>query len=1187
MSEENKSTALIKRELDFVEGEIVEVSLAERKRQELTSALERGEVRAVLPALIAVGISMAASFALSAIARVFTPKQPRQRQGEMSGEVQGLMRSEQGILINEIYGADPGDGKGGVKIPATLIWAVRPRKSFQITRQETGGGKSLGGGTRTQETETAVYDIDFAAMGGRGPLLLKREWGNTDKIIDLDKRGVHEGELSSNTFTAPYQISDDRTASDGKEVTLQAVNPATSAVQFNAITSHGAATRDVTIYYVTTGIVAGQVIPNGGTPISVSLPNSSNARSSIIVAVPLNDGTNTIKIRNLSTTLNLRIDRIFCFPGFSETDRSTGILDTTVSPDPNYDHEQPPDPSTGYLLPFSRHNLVPSVDGYGVTTGQTNQGGYGDFAVYPGTDTQLQDPVIEAALDARYGAGSTPAFRNRAFTRHSSFQLTRWASAMPNITQHWENLIYKNLSQIFGQWCGRVNMLTTDYDFSGVETVKCRGLLVSGRRYSPSEVMSETEEIYDIFFTENEGQILAFLHEDAPQITIDESEIGWSEDDEEFTGLDSTLANEIDLPRRVDVKFIDPDREYEPNTQGESRQVTRGEGQVLLEVAITLIQSEARAASTRKLYRDHVRGTAHRFTLSWGFLHVMCGTIINTTKNGIAISMQLTKKSGGISILECEAEDIETAVLTQAGVVDGGVFEVPPVPIPAMSILALLDIPLRDKDETENIGIGVYGAATPRTNSGQVWTSSSLYVNKVRWEGIADFTLPATIGVITDFNITTTDTIGFDREGWIDIEFYHTDTFTPALESVSEDDVRAGANLMAVNTPQGELLIQFATKDLLSPNRYRISDLLYGRRNTERLLPYVAADRRVVLLNEAVQFIPINIAELNIERDYKAATSGQSLDDAATVSFTWTGKSKQTPAPILTVIRDSAIIPSVLFNFRRSVRLGAEIRDYANAPIGEEQTLIILEILDGSTVIQRFEVRPFDSVPNMWQEFWESPVGSKGAHKNFYGGFSLNNSIASPRSRVESYQAIGAPGLFEYEISSDGAGGSFPHYVGLYRDHMPPLPFGMGYVPDYWFNYKSSPSSGVYTIRAEDQSSSEVNVNEGDRVAIRLDGYLAYYYAPYIDERSKPIFVSTRRLSETERFRALAFTEYSILTSPSEAVCASSYLRSPDLRCVYAYDEAVRDGIDPNTLSIRYWQESASVGRGEVVEETV
>jgi hypothetical protein len=551
---------------------------SEFKRQEVEEALEKGYVRDPVTMtlfgigawhfLAGVGFSIAASIGASLIARSLAPKQKPQRIGAFSGEVQGLMRSEQGVLINEIYGGDPGDGKGGVKIPATIIWASKLRKTISVSRQDVGGGKL--GGHQTQTIENVVYDLDIALMGGRGPLTLKREWGNTDKILDLDKRGVYEGEDSSNTFTAPYAITADPTASDGQEVTLQNAGTPTSAVQFNNVNSNGAATRDLTIYYVTTGSVSGQVIVNGGAPIAVTFPNSSNSRSSKIVSIPLNDGANTIKIKNLSTTLNLRIDRIFCFPG---TDDSTGIIEPSPTPDPTYTPETPPNPATPYQGPLTRHAYAPPVDTYGVTTGQTNQGGYADYAVYPGNTTQLEDPTIQADIDGKYGSGSTPAYRNRAYVRHSNFQLSRWQGVVPSFSQLWEHLTIKNLNQMVSQWCDRAGCLAGDYDFTGLTSAKVRGWLVSGRRYQPKEVIAETEDIYDCFYTENEGQIIGLLQSNAPTITIPESEIGWSEDEESDTiaSITSTLANELDLPRRVDVKFIDPDQRLRDEHSGRSQ----------------------------------------------------------------------------------------------------------------------------------------------------------------------------------------------------------------------------------------------------------------------------------------------------------------------------------------------------------------------------------------------------------------------------------------------------------------------------------------------------------------------------------------------------------------------------------------------------------------------------------------
>lgn len=994
--EKNNCTALVLYEPSYLESCI--------KRLEMEAAIEAGEVRdpvttflfgmTAVHFLIATGVSVGLSLGAGYIASKLAPKPKPQRVGELTGEVQGLMRSDYGIMIPEIYGGDPGDGKGGVKIPALIFWASKLRKTITVTRQSTGGGK-FGGSHQTQEIQSVVYDLDFAAMGPRGPALLKKEWGNTDVLIDLDKRGFYEGEDSSNTFTAPYQITSYKEASNGQDVTLQGHNPATSAVRFNAIVSHGAATRDLTIYYVTTGIVAGQVVVNGGTPLSVSFPNSSNQYSSIVVPnISLADGNNTIEIRNLSTTLNLRIDKIFIWPGTDDSNQGTGILDPTHPTDPTYNPVFPPDPRDSYHTPIDRHSDIPVVDVDGVRTGQTNLAGYADFAIYEGNMTQLEDPVIQADIDGKYGTGSTPAYRGRAYTRHSGFQLTRWQGVMPSISQLWEHKNIKRHSQICEQWCDRVGYPSGGYDFSGTQVIAVRGLLVSGRRYQPKDVMTETEDVYDIFFTETDGKTIALKQEDAPQVTIPEVEIGWaaqeSQDSSTIPTLFGNMANETELPRRVDVKFIDPDRTFETNTQGESRQITEGQSQQLVEVAITLTAKEADEVATRKLYRDYVEGKTYNFTLSWSYIYLYPGYIINTTRNGQNVSIQLTSMKGSIGVLDCEGVEVETSISVQNADTSSNSTTRYIVPIPPMTIAALIDAPrLRDLDETENSGKGFYAAATPRTGPG-VWHGASLYVQKVGWERVADFTLPATMGRQVKANGTASalpqgTTSGFDDVNSLTVDIYG----SPSLQSASDADVLAGQNACIV----GDEVIQFGTATRVndgSPNRWLLSHLRRGLQGTDYALLSHVLNERFVLLNDAVQFVPIDINDRNVTRNYRMVSSGQSLDDAAQVSFTWTGRSLM-PRKILTLTAAKDSTGDWLVSVVGNPRPSEEPADYQaelwldqtrNNPANKKGTFALhtgnshAALLEGSDYTSGVIV--IDGIATLVQRSW-------GSQNNVYG----------------------------------------------------------------------------------------------------------------------------------------------------------------------------------------------------------
>lgn len=930
---------------------LVPVDKGELQRREVEEALKRGEMAEPISGtaiLVSLAISAATTAASYLLSKALAPKPKPIRRGEFSGPLQ-IMQSEQGLMIPEIYGGDPGDGKGGSRIAPIIFWTSGIRKTVTVTRQQVGGGKM--GGRQTQTIEEVSYDIDLALMWARGEQLLKKIWGNADVLYDVDGgRSTYEGE-SASSYTAPYQITDNTSASNGKEVTLQAGT--TAAVQWDTVQSNGAATRTLTIWYANTGITSAELWVNGVLHSTLSLANSANVFKARSVDVALNNGANIIKIINKAPALNIRIDRIYCFPGHATTETTTGVLDPTDIGDPTYDPELPPDPQTPYLGTLTRFDRELVVDSTGVHVGTINHGAVSGLAIYPGNQIQLPDPTIQAAIDGEFGANSTPAYRGRSYSVHSAFGLSRWGGTVPNLTGVLENLLYKNLNSICGQWCARVGLLTGDYDFTAL-TSNCRGLFVAGRRYSPAEVMDSTiAQVFNCYFAEIDGQIKGLYHTGTSVVTIDDSEVGWMDDEPEdvLPEVDTILADEIKLPRRVDVKFFDPDQDFEANDQGEARQVTDVEQSEILDVQVTLTAQEARDVAQRTLYETYIRGTRHRFTLSWKYLYLNPGEVITITRDeGFTHVIQLTQISGGISILQCEGVAVESALYTQSTVPDGGSgFELPPVPIPQMTIAALMDTPLlRDRDETENNGIGFYAAATPRTGDG-VWAGASLYVLKVGWERIADFTLPATMGRQVLANgagvaLPTGSVYVFDNTNTVTVDLYGT---TQTLSSASEADVLNGQNACLI----GDEVIQFTTATQVGgqPNRWTLSGLLRGRRGTEYATTTHVLNERFVFLNEAVKFIPMNAFDLNRAQDYRMVSNGQSLDDTATIEdFTWTGKTTQ---PLATIDHAAAFdsAGSALIRYNHRTRVGGGLRSYQVGGLHEETEESRVQILNGGS----------------------------------------------------------------------------------------------------------------------------------------------------------------------------------------------------------------------------------------------
>lgn len=680
--------------------------------------------------------------------------------------------SEAKVKIDNI-GATPNAGRGGVKLPAIIIWTSGIRKNVSTTQQPTGGGK---GGSRTATVENTTYDIDLGLMYSRGPVALLREFANADVLIDQ----------------------------------------------------------------VTTSL----------------LPS--------------------------------------------------GVYDPGTGADPNYDPEAPPDPSLNYLTSVTRVDNDIAFDGDNVGSG-TIQGGGSLFTIYEGNAIQDPDPTIEADVDAKYGTGSTPAYRNHSLIIHKNFLLSRWGGIVPNMTAVWEHTTLKTWDTISASLTERVGLIAGDYDYTLLSGLTCRGLMIAGRLFSPAEII-DSEEIQTaagFFVTEAEGKIIGYTEGSEPSITISDTEVGWLDSDAEprdiVPEVESRIAQESSLARQVDVKFIDPDNQWEPNTQSAKRQITEGVGVQLLEVQLCLLADEARAVAQKKLYKDYVAGTAHKFTLPWTYMYLYPGyKIIINRAEGFTHVIRLTSTSGGVGILECEGIALEPEVYNQPAV---GAFNGLPelnIQSPAMTVVTLLDIPLfRDGDASFNDGLLQYAVGTPRTGFNQSWQGFALYISRLNeWTPLITSDVPGIIGSVVSASSLSTDPDTIDHVGSIIVDLYGT---TATLASVVEADI--GLNLALA----GDMVFNFATATQVGgfPNRWQLTALLNGQKTTVPEIPLVGSGDRFVLLNDAVKPVAMQESEINQLMSYRAVTSGQSLGDAATVTHVWTGVSLKPPAPSdLTAVRD-------------------------------------------------------------------------------------------------------------------------------------------------------------------------------------------------------------------------------------------------------------------------------------------
>lgn len=775
-----------------------------------------------------------------------------------------------------------------MRVAPILAWLAR-LPDGSVARKNTSttstGGKGL---QPRQTTTTTTYSIDgVLLMWGRGVCALKTLWAGTDILYSTGDTGAeafYQAEAGVNTLTGSAVIAADADASGGQSVEIVSGGQ----VAFNSVVG-----ADVGVilyfYYKSTAPTRVEMRWNGNF-FTDTLPSTGGVYAmgyhSAPYQIELPTG-NVIRVKNIGPDA-VRIDRL----GVRAVTSPTGVPNVNIDPDDDYDALFPPDAEVEYTRPTARYSGGLIEDGDGGLGGTIVGGNFAGITHHDGRDGQLPDAVVESAIDAEFGEGSTPAYRGRPTTCLSNFFLTRYQEVFPPMSAVLEHKTIRDFDQCCAHWCERAGLGADDYDFSAIPGLHVRGLVVNPP-YEPKGIMQELGRIFNVYFTDTD-KIRAFPQDGASVVTIDDSELGWLDDapgeDEPLPELGSEIPVESELPRRVTLRFYDPARNYEQNAQSDARQITTGEREELVDVQLTMTPDEARAVAARELYQAEVEAVTHRFNLSYEYLYLNPGDIITVTRDeGFTHSIRLTSINYSIGVLECEGYAVDTAVYEQpAAGVGGTVFESPPVPIPAMSVLGIYDGPLlRDNENSVNNGAGFYAYALKRTGDG-AWNGASLYVDRGRgWELLETFEVEATAGRTADDAsgvLTASTDITAIVADPVTVDLYGT---AATLEGATDDELLAGANPYVI----GDEVCngKGATKVAGFSNRWDLTVGLRARRGTAFAVDDHLPGERFFVANSAVKFIPIDLAELNVERPYKLVTAGQSLDDAATVLFAWTG----------------------------------------------------------------------------------------------------------------------------------------------------------------------------------------------------------------------------------------------------------------------------------------------------------
>lgn len=965
--------------------------------------------------LISLAISAALTGASIGLQLLFQPKPKPVDKNKLQGDIQ-ITNVGEDIPITEVYGSSLGDGFGGMRIGGIIFYASPIRKVVvNVPSGSSGGGK---GAPKPPPTKEYHYYIDLAVMvANRGPYRIKQIKANTDLLY---QSFTPNQQLIGVTYEAEDRTDDAGGVTEAADVDcsggLKANLDLNEWIEWDIIVADTVDVREMYIAYKSGTDHDIEVTVNGVVQDAV-LPDSFNIIANVNLPQAFAVGSsNTVRIKNLTNAV-LSIDRLVVglSPIFDPGDTGDDDLGCYLSgvrypdwinPEPTYNPYDLRDPLLRDDRGCRHYNYQANPNALGEIS--ANIVSNGAIRIYPGNKTQLPDPLLQEHFEAYYGAGATPAFRNRCYVVFDNFEITKYSS-VPNFTFVVEHESINSLGELYTSLADRAGLTEDEYDFSDLNAVPLRGYAVTERR-APSKTMELLDRVFDTdVFQDYDGKIIGIVPDETVEVTVPTEELDTEERTDPTTGdkkphtpVQTVHRDESELPGFLDVSFFDPSKDFEVRNVHSLREI--GDSSIRkanIETGLVLTEAEAQKFADRDLHKQYVEkdglsiSTFHKYTYlqptqkikitdtdgstpalrvkaidGWipGRLEIkgvsrdavefpprlftvandtpvlgsvnppapIIGTFIDLaifreeTGPGFYVAAALTdphyRWAGAGVFREIEGNEWQAldgipdqAVMgrTVSGA-DGILGDPPADPFPSIP-----DPPLVSWSPTggsigiaksrkirityydgvdESLPSGPTNVVTEGTTSTITVTSPPAVTGATHYRvyvqnggGLYELQNGSGTAIGVDLTMTSLTTGTAQPPSiWDDTNEVTVDLYYGELESLTDDQVLEGRNFLVIK----DEVIQFgtATRDNDYPNRWVLSHLQRGVKDTGEASTGHGDEERVVLFNNAWRWIDQDPSLANVTRTYKFVGAGDDLEKAWSTDWNWSGRTQYNTA---------------------------------------------------------------------------------------------------------------------------------------------------------------------------------------------------------------------------------------------------------------------------------------------------
>lgn len=518
------------------------------------------------------------------------------------------------------------------------------------------------------------------------------------------------------------------------------------------------------------------------------------------------------------------------------------------------------------------------------------------------------------------------------------------------------------LSSVVEDLCARAGITDSEIDVNDLADETVEGYLV-GRQTTVRAAIQPLSTIY-LFDGIESDYILKFEKRDGktPVASLTQSDLAIIDSGSEF--LKENRTQEIELPVRFSVAYMDTDRDYEQSLHSARRiygpePAMRSQNEFSVEYPGALSTNTAKQAAEKLLFSAWIERSSQQMRLPWTHLNLDPGDIVTLTlDDGTVFRSRLTQGGVGVDFsLDVSSVSEEAAQYTSTVEGDNGdsglVNEF--LSDTSTKTILLASPLLRDSDDNGRTVSIMYffmgGYGQPGWRTGALFKSADAtqydqvgsVVSEMTWGSAVNKLLPPAEGTVFSTDEINTLTVALSA----------TETVP---SSCTQLELVNGANYAALIRSDGNPeIIQYRDVTTNSNGTYTLSGLLRGRRGTDVFVDnHQVGDTFVLLSASTGAFFPLAIDEKDLLRYYKGLTSGGLIEEAPEIVKASPLNDLKPYAPVNHKVVSGTWGSDITIEWERRTRVGGGLKaNSGTVPLSEDTEEYELDILDGSGTVIR------------------------------------------------------------------------------------------------------------------------------------------------------------------------------------------------------------------------------------------